>query len=567
MTVQYDVSWDDPNERLFDVAIRFTAGADDPRLILPSWRPGRYLLQNFAVNVRQWSANLTKVAPNVWQVAAKRGEQITVAYRYWAGTLDAGSCFLDEDEAYFNGSNLFMWVDGLRFEPVALSVRAPAAWQFETQLPATTTAVAGEGRDVTTFEARDYDHLADSPLIAAASFTRNQFEESGTTIRLILRGDQRVDSGQYVEPLRRIVREQEALFGELPLRDYRFLVHVANLWHGVEHEDSCSIVVKRADLHGAGPGSDGYDHFLSICSHEFFHLWNIKRMLPKVFAPYDYTKPTPTRLLWAMEGMTSYYGDLTIARAGLWSPERYLGRLAGQIAMLESTPANAHLSLSQASFDGWIQDPARPHDRGNAWFSFYTKGQVVAALLDLRLRLGGSSLDAVLRKLWSERTLDEDAVRRAAGPEHAEFFDRYVDGVEPLPYDELLAQAGIEYRVSSRGACLGAKVKAADGALGVESVTSGSTAMAAGLLPDDELIAIGATRTRTSSDVDIALRPFAEGERVTIVYARGGAVTSRDVTLRPDGTVTVELRLNEERNALREGWLAPLAAGDAQARL
>ncbi|HKR64196.1 MAG TPA: hypothetical protein VJZ00_10745, partial [Thermoanaerobaculia bacterium] len=161
----YLLSWDRPSDRLYDITIRFTAPEDTPRLRLPAWRPGRYLLQNYAANVREWTAGdarMWKDGKTSWRIDARAGEEVSVRYRYYAGQLDAGSSFLDDDEAYFNGSNLFMLVDGLRDEEHRLTIAAPAEWTIETQLPR---------EDAQTFVARDYDHLIDSPTIAAATIT------------------------------------------------------------------------------------------------------------------------------------------------------------------------------------------------------------------------------------------------------------------------------------------------------------------------------------------------------------------------------------------------------------
>src|SRR5947207_5002405 len=325
--MHYTLSWVHPNDHLYDVALRFTAPEDDPLLWLPAWRPGRYLSQNFAANVREWSANLRKVGSSSWRAAARVGEEVTVSYRYYAGVLDAGSSFLDDEEAYFNGSNLFLCVDRLRSEPARLTVAAPGDWPIETQLPRDDDGV---------FHARDYDHLIDSPVIAAEAMTRHSVVESGARIHLIVRGDG--DFEQYLEPLRGVVRAHAALFGGLPLDDYKFLGHFGARWHGVEHEGSASLVVKRGT-------EDFDDHFLSLCSHEFFHLWNVKRIVPAAFVPYDYLRETPTRLLWATEGITSYYGDLALVRAGLWDETRWLEHLREEIEMIENAAGRHHLSL------------------------------------------------------------------------------------------------------------------------------------------------------------------------------------------------------------------------------
>jgi predicted metalloprotease with PDZ domain len=543
--VRYQLSWRNPNEHLYDVAVTFVAPADDPLLHLPAWRPGRYTIQNFAANVREWSPNMHKVAKSAWRVDARAGEQVTVRYRYFAGVLDAGSSFLDETEAYFNGSNLFMWVDGLRTEPAVLMVQAPEHWRIETQLPTIRPH---------TFEARDYDHLIDSPTIAAATITHHTFEEAGATVHVVFLGADGIETGIFVEPLRAIVRTQAELFGGLPLGEYRFLFHVGDKWHGVEHEDSCSICVRRGSLVGAKMGDEGVDHLLSISSHELFHVWNVKRIVPGRFVPYDYSAETPTRLLWAMEGITSYYGDLTLLRAGMWDTGKYLEHLQHEIELLESSPGRHHLSLAQASFDGWLQDQI--HDKSNAWVSFYNKGEIVAALLDLEIRRRSTkSLDDVMRYLWREygeerRGLEEDAIERAVarvtGEDFADFFARYVDGTEPLPYAELFDSAGVDYESQPRDLGFGGRVRSSDGALLLETVTRGGTAMEAGLLPGDELIAIDGTRTRSEADVQRLFRSIVPGvQSVEILFARAGVVHRRQVVARPDGSVTVTLTLRE----------------------
>ncbi|HET7434661.1 MAG TPA: PDZ domain-containing protein [Thermoanaerobaculia bacterium] len=562
--VHYLLSWGDPNERLYDVAITFVAPADDPRLVLPAWRPGRYLIQNFAANVREWSAGAWKDGKSSWRVPARAGEEVTFRYRYYAGVLDAGSSFLDAEEAYFNGSNLFMMVEGLREDEHRLTIAAPAGWRIETQL-----VRDGEG---TTFRARGYDHLIDSPTICAERMTRHTFLESGATIHLIFRGDEGIDTEQYIEPVRAMVRYQAELFGGLPFREYRFLYHVGAMWHGVEHEDSSSIMLERSALLGAKPGDDGYDHMLSITSHELFHVWNVKRILPARFLPYDYSTETPTRLLWVMEGMTSYYGELTLVRSGLWSEERYVAHLRKEIETLENLPARRHLSLAQASFDGWLSEPSRMHDHSNAWYSFYNKGQLVAMLLDLTIRRvsgGTKSLDDVLGILWSEYGargvgLEEDALERAVArvADVGDFFARYVDGTDDLPYAELLRTVGVAFdsRAHSPAPALGAKVKAIDGALLVQNVTRGGAAMDASVLPGDELVALDGTRTNTASALASALDGAAGRESAELLIARWGVMKTLSLPLKADPRVTIELKIAGESD-VRRAWLGERREG------
>ena len=556
--VHYLLSWGAPADRLFDLAVRFTAPVDTPRLLLPSWRPGRYLMQNYAANVREWSAGESRIWKDgltSWRVEARAGDEVTVRYRCYAGQLDAGSSFLDEDEAYFNGSNLFMLVEGLRNEACALTIAAPADWRIETQLTRDDSGV---------FHARDYDHLIDSPTIAAATMTRHSFVENGARFHLIFRGDDGIDTEQFVEPARAIARTQAELFGGFPFDEYRFLYHVRDRWHGVEHEDSSSIILRRHALLGAGPGDEGFDMMLALTSHELFHAWNVKRLLPARFAPYDYWNATPTRLLWAIEGLTSYYGEISLVRAGLWSVDRYLRHLGNEIQTLEAQPARHHLSLAQSSFDAWLSDPAHAHDLPNAWYSFYNKGEIVSALLDLTIRRatnGERSLDDVVRLLWQERAtpLDEDAVERAVArvADVGDFFARYIDGTEPLPYEELFNAAGIAFAASPRepeSAALGVRIKVQEGMLVIESAMRGGAGMEAGLLPGDELLAIGDTRLSNEVMLSAALRGLSIGETSELLIARAGVLRKLSLTARPDPRPSIAMKL-ESGSELRRGWL------------
>lgn len=560
----YIVSWTDPNERLYEISISFTAPSDTPRLVLPAWRPGRYLIQNYAANVREWSAAnamgdmlvIWKDAKSSWRVAARAGEEVTVRYRYYAGVLDAGSSFLDEAEAYFNGSNLFMMVEGLRGEESRLAIAAPSDWRIETQL---------QREDGNTFIARDYDHLIDSPVICAPSLRRHSFHESGATIHLIFIGAERIDTDQFIDPVRAIVRAQAGMFGGLPVQEYRFLTHVEDKWHGVEHEASCSIIARRSDLLGTSQGDAGYDHFLSICSHEFFHLWNGKRILPAAFAPYDYSTETLTRLLWVMEGVTSYFGELTLLRSGLWDEERYLTHLAGEIETLENLPGRECLALSQASFDAWLQNDM--HDRANALISFYNKGEVVSALLDLlilRESGGEKSLQDVMRLLWRDcgqegkGRLDEDAFERAVASicDAGDFFERYVHGTEPLPYEELFAVAGVSIDSAPREthAAPGAALRSDGGRLLVVSALRGGAAMRAGLLPGDEIISIDGARTTSEAEMKNVMASLDNGLTVEMIVARGGVVRTLTLIAAADPRVKIALRVNGD-SAKRQRWL------------
>lgn len=562
--VLYKLSWDDPQSHLFDVEVTFRPKNRETLLRLPAWRPGRYLIQNYAANVRQWWAKnvhgktlpVEKVDKSTWMIRSRPNEKVTFGYRFFAGVLDAGSSYLDEREAYFNGTNLFVMVDEQRDSPVSLDLRVPDGWRVETQL---------SRDDKGKFHARNYDYLIDSPTIVSPSLVTHEFEESGCRVTLVFQNAENDDTARFVEPVRALVRNHIERFEGIPTRAYRFLYHYADLWHGVEHEDSCSITVKADEVRGALPGSEGFDHFLAITSHEFFHLWNVKRILPAAFLPYDYSKETYTRLLWAMEGITSYYGERTILTSGLWTRERYLRYLAGEIGTLEAIPGRTFLSLAQASFDGWLQEPAQMHDKSNAWISFYNKGEIVAALLDLEIRrrtAGKRSLDDLMRTLWTrygrkKKGMEEDAISRIAmsvsGSDFSDFFRRFVDGVEPLPYDEVFGAAGLRLRQAEDDPkpSLNAGVTVRGGRLRVEDSLDPE------LQKGDEIVAIDGRRVTTRQELD---RRLAEANgTIEVLLARDGKVEQRKTSVIPSAGRKWVLEpvedATDDQLRLRDGWL------------
>jgi predicted metalloprotease with PDZ domain len=264
-----------------------------------------------------------------------------------------------------------------------------------------------------------------------------------------------------------------------------------------------------------------------------------------------------------MEGLTSYYGELSLVRSGIWPVTRYLEHLQKEIETLEAMPARLHLPLSQASFDGWLANPAHMHDFPNAMYSFYNKGELVSLLLDLTIRRatnGERSLDDVVRLLWEEygktrRGLEEDGFERVVArvADTGDFFARYVDGVEPLPYAELFEAAGVAFASATRGgASLAAKLKSSNGLLVVDAVIRGGAGMEAGLLPGDELMSIDAIRVRSAEEVDAALEGI--GETAALEITRAGVTKRLTLAARPDPRPEIRLAI-ESGSELREGWL------------
>ncbi|HKY60457.1 MAG TPA: PDZ domain-containing protein [Gemmatimonadota bacterium] len=580
-TIRYSIGWDNPASQLY--AVRVTAAADGEPVMfsLPAWRPGRYILQNYAANVQGVRAEGPDGRPlevewldlDSWRVEPDGARTVTLVYDYYAVTFDAGSSTLRPEVAYFNPVNLFPWVEDRLDHPVTLTIGAPAGWAVATQLA---PAVGGNER---VFVAPDYHRLADSPTIAAPELTDWEFEVDGVPYHAVFRG--RLDLGprtqeQVVADLAALSREEVAIFGSTPFEEYWHLYQLVPypFGHAVEHEASASYVLSD----NLFQTDEGYVGFLSVTAHELFHAWNVKRIRPAALWPYDYSAPQLTRLHWVTEGVTAYYDMLVLARAGLIPPEAYYESVAGNIQALQSSPGRKTTSASLASLTSWFSGYGSGNP--NQSISFYTKGALLGLLLDLRIRDatdGERSLDDVLRWLWEEYYLEdrgypEDgfqaAVEAVAGRSFEEFFARYVHGTEELPYDSTLAIVGLGAREEADPArpasTLGLRTGTEDGKLVVTNVLPASPALEAGLMRDDVLVAIGGDPVGAAEEVQQALAERAPGEAVEITIERQGERQTVSATLAGGGNlrwrVVPVANPTERQVRLRDAWLASAAA-------
>lgn len=462
--VEYRLRIRDPRTHLLDVSVAASAPGSAPvDFQMPAWSPGRYVIYDFARNVQEVTAAdgsghelpVTKIDKQTWRVVPPAG-RVTLSYKVFANDLSGTFSHLDARHANINGASVFMYVVGRKGSPVRLSVDAPPGWAVFGALSTTPSQ--------TTFEAPSYDLLVDMPTEAAPDFELRAFEIDGITFRVLVHqlGDDRTRSNRLAEDLRSIVAATLPIVGPLDTDRYTFIIHFDPdaLHDGMEHLTSTQIV------RGSSLDDDRYEDLLTVAAHELFHAWNVKRLRPVELGPWDYTRENYTTSLWIAEGLTSYYADRILLRAGLLSPERFLDALERQIAVLQSTPGRKLLSLEQASFDTWLYTATRGRQRSNPALpvNYYNKGHVVGAMLDLEIRrrtAGTRSLDDVFRTLYRRFYVEapastyylkgrgyrgEDflaAVNEIAGSDFGGFFARYVSGVEEIDYDALLGNAAL----------------------------------------------------------------------------------------------------------------------------
>jgi predicted metalloprotease with PDZ domain len=575
--ITYTVSMPAPHSHLFHVSVALD-GLVGPHvdLVLPAWTPGSYMVREYARHVQGFGAQAEgagelpwrKLAKDTWRVETGGAERITVGYQVYANDLTVRTSHLDGTHGYFNGATLFVYAPGRTDEPLRLVVEPPAGWQV-------TTGLDPDGGPHS-FRADDYDHLVDSP-VECGTHRLLSFAVDGVPHRIAIWGRGNEDEARLVADTRRIVEVQRDFFGGLPYRHYTFILHLTDgKGGGLEHRNSVTNMLDRWTFRP----ERSYERYLSLTSHELFHVWNVKRLRPAPLGPFDYQRENYTRLLWLMEGGTSYYDDLLLARAGLLTPERYLEKLAADIVTLQSQPGRLLQSVEQSSFDAWIKLYRPDENSANSSISYYLKGALVCLLLDMaiRARTGGErSLDDVLRHLFARYPIDgpgipEDggalaAVEEVAGAQGGafrDFFRRYIAGTEELDYAAGLAAVGLEpvWRRSGPEAWLGLSLKRQGERTLVAAARADGPAYAAGVYAEDELLALDGARVNEER-LNARLAERAPGDTVRLALFRGDTLVEVPVTLAaapPDALELVRLsRPTAAQERAYRAWLGRAA--------
>lgn len=509
MPVTYRVAMPNPHAHLFEIEAIFPPVGPTLTIGLPVWTPGSYLVREYARHVQDLVVTDTAGTPLPFKRLDKRALEIQanqthvhVKYRVYANELTVRTSHLDGTHGYFNGATLFFYAEALRNRPHHVSITAPAGWR-------TTVALEQRGQE---FIAPTYDELVDSPF-EVGTHTPIHFSAAGVPHEIVLWGEPQLDEKKLVADLTRIIETEAAMFEGLPMKRYVFFVYGTDKGRGgLEHKASTALLYPRTGFASA----KGWEDFLTLCAHEYFHLWNVKRIKPKALVPFDYAQENYTQLLWFFEGGTSYYDNLLVRRAGLMSGARYLVRFGESLTALHTTPGRAVMPLVDASWLSWIKHYRPDENSPNSAISYYLKGEIVSALLDLHLRRATQDqkgLDDLLRLLWNqygdESGVPEDGIERAAeaiaGTSLEDFFDHALRSTRELDYS-VFSHVGLEVRFRPRetsadkggtparkgaektgGGWLGILPKSG---AGVATVLDGAPAQQAGISSDDEIVAL-----------------------------------------------------------------------------
>ncbi|CUS49032.1 MAG: putative protease with the C-terminal PDZ domain [Idiomarinaceae bacterium HL-53] len=585
--IQYTLRLDQPQHHYFDVTMQIPSPAKDGQILyLPAWIPGSYMIRDFAKHIVEFEARcegktLTyeRLDKSTWKIEPATGP-LVIQYRVYAFDASIRAAYLDFNYGFANGTSVFLAAKGFEQVPQQVSIESSshpslAGWQVATTLQGHTTKDTGFG----SYIAANYDELIDHPILFG-ELTSIHFIASNRPHRLVLVGKHYASKEHLASDLARICEEQHQLWGEVPdFKRYDFLTIVTqNGFGGLEHRSSTALMCPRGSLEfGSGdlPRPE-YVEFLSLCSHEYFHNWNIKRLKPQAFIPYQLGSESYTPELWWYEGVTSYYDVLMLYRAGVVNLEAFLSRLNQTLTRGLREPGSTRQALSESSFLAWTTFYQQNENAVNAISNYYAKGAVLAFYLDLKLHLQHSSLDDLLRLLWEKYGKNSkgttmniifNEIEKLAGKSVFQDIEALVTQPTQIKVDELVEHFGLKLQRSATHPItlqptseprfekveLGAALKEAHIGMEVQRVIEGSAAAFAGLSAKDTLIAIDGLQANASQILRVLMN-FTPGETCTVHFMRDQRLLERELTWQAPRMDNLRL---EVTNASHLPWHTP----------
>lgn len=563
-SINYEVNMSEPHTHYFEVNISITDYKKDYFDIqMPVWAPGSYLIREFSKNVENFKSfsngkeiKATQLNKNTWRIFSSNAANVKVSYLVYANEMSVRTSFIDASHGYFNGSSMFMFVDELKNQPTTLTINPYKDWKKVS------TSLKKTNDTQFKYEAPDYDILVDSP-VEIGNHETFSFTASGITHNIAMYGKGNYDIEKLKVDMPKIIEAATDVFGENPNKEYTFIIH--NLTKGsggLEHLSSTTLQVNRWTYQG-----EDYKGFLSLVAHEYFHLWNVKRIRPDSLGPFDYNNENYTDLLWVMEGFTSYYDELLLYRAGIYTEDEITRKLAGSINSIENQPGNKVMSAAESSFNAWIKG-YRPNENSyNTSISYYTKGSVIANMLDLMIAestKGKKSLDDVMKFLYQEYykkqgrgfniTEMRTAVEKVSGLDLKSFFDKYIFGTETFDYKTVFNYANYDMLImDNKRMSLGVSLSNNY----IKSVTRNTAAYNGGLNVGDEILAVNGFR------FDGSFSEFTNnkkvGDKISVLISRDDIIQTIEVPLIESSSTSHNLiKKDESENAVYKKWLRKL---------
>ncbi len=567
--VRYELRMENPNNHYFQVDMFLSDFKNkEVDVKMPVWAPGSYLVREFPKNVNQVIAVdengkqllVTKKTKNAWTIHKGKAKEVKVSYEVYAFELTVRTSFLDATHGFVSGTGVFMYTEEAKYKPGKLKITPHASFsKISTALPK-----AGEGllNEATEYTFSDYDYLVDCP-IEIGNQEVFEFTAAGVKHSVAMYGAGNYDIPTLQTDMKKIVEAATNIFGQNPNKEYTFIIHnVTQGQGGLEHINSTTLSVNRNTYQGSK-----YKSFLSLVAHEYFHLWNVKRMRPFELGPFNYDQENYTTLLWVAEGFTSYYDELLLLRAGVYSINEYLGTLKSAINYVEGTPGSRVQSVAHASFDAWIKAYRTNENSINTTMTYYTRGGVIAALMDaliIEKFNGEKCLDHFLQHIYAKyyeklnRGFTDTEFQKEfglfLGKDVTEFFNKYIYGTEVPEYNTIFEKVGlIVEEIGNEVPTLGATITAG---MIVKNVLSNSSAEMAGLSPNDEIVGLNGFRA-TKTTWDNYINNMKAGEKASILVARDEALLELTLVMKDNKKLEFDFSPNNDEKAakLRAYWL------------
>jgi predicted metalloprotease with PDZ domain len=567
--ISYQLTFPEAQGHYVNVTMEVKTSKDEVIVKMPVWAPGSYLVREFARHVEGFKAksggtslSFIKRDKNTWVIKNPTKSAISISYKVYAFELTVRTSFIDESHAYLNGTSIFMYVDGQLNQASEIIITPNSNWSKIS------CALPSEKNNAYHLYAENYDILADSP-IEIGNQTIIEFTTQGVKHSVAMIGPGNYDAEKIKKDFAKIVDEATSVFGTHPCKNYTFFVHnVPAGGGGLEHLNSTSVQVQRF----AYSNEATYQSFLGLVAHEYFHLWNVKRLRPVVLGPFNYDVENYTRMLWVSEGFTAFYDNWLVKRAGYNTPEKYLDIIANEYSAQTNLPGDKEQSVADASFDAWIKYYRRNENSNNTQVSYYDKGSILASLLNLMIieHSGAKqNLDNLMSYLYEEYYnkkntgfTDEQfkaAAEKFTGKNLDEFYKNYVNGVTAIPYESFLKIVGLkltDLNATKNDAYLGANSTSTNGKVLITSVVKNSPAYTYGINVNDEILAIDNFRT---DDLTKALTYKKAGDKITILLSRDGMIKTIEVTLIKNTTVKYKIEKmatpSPEQEAAYKQWI------------
>ena len=566
--IGFEVSFTEPQAHYAEVEMNISGiNKDYVDVKMPVWAPGSYLIREFSKNVEGFKASAAgkpvkfeKVRKNIWRIYGAKANQLKINYRVYAFEVSVRTSFVDASHAFLSSTGIFMYPDGHLKSPSTVKIVPYQGW---SKVSTGLEPVAGQEF---TYTAKDFDILFDSP-IEVGNQDVFEFTASGVKHEVAMYGGGNYDKERLKVDMAKVVEQGTAIYGENPNKHYTFIVHnYERGGGGLEHLNSTVLGASRNQYNN----ERGYNGFLDLVAHEYYHLWNVKRLRPVALGPFDYDNEVYTTNLWIAEGFTAYYENKLTLRAGFNDQNTFVNKLAGAVAAVENTPGSRVQSAAMASYDAWIKQYRPDENSSNSSISYYSKGEVIGLLMDLAIAnatKGAKSLDDVMKAMYLQCKTQgrgyTDAefkamVEKVSGISFTDFWNKYVTGTEPVDYATYFAYAGVTVKNENEGKSipyLGVASRKVEGRMFITAVSRNSAAWTAGLNVNDELISINGVPVEAAIERMPELTSKKVGDVVNIKVGRDGKLVDFAVTLKASPSIKLVAQIDENATPAQKAVL------------